>query len=302
MSHYDIAIAYRIYPKVAKPAVGLPYSEDKLRLAELCLHSFKKALGNLRAKVWVLLDGCPDSYADLFKRYFDERDLRLISLPSVGNQATFGKQIDILLEQNDSDVVYFAEDDYVYMPNQFSLMLDFLLAYTDVDFVSPYDHLDCYTRRIHQHPKWVRVHASHHWRTAASTCLTFLTRQRTLLRKRAVFRSYCSHNHDCSLWLSLTKNSIFDPIQFCSLVLREPLFAKIVVKAWFYGWPHIFFGGRTKLWVPMPALATHLDIQALSPSIDWVEWMTTLGGHVADIESSSIEGDGQPTLTRITGS
>ena len=66
-------------------------------------------------------------------------------LPGVGNQATFGKQMDILLQQTDSEFVYFAEDDYVYLPEQFSRMLDFLRAYRDADFVSPYDHLDCYT-------------------------------------------------------------------------------------------------------------------------------------------------------------
>src|SRR3954451_13708426 len=117
MRPYDIAIAYRIYPKVARPALGLPYSDNKLRLAEICLHSLKKSLGNLRAKVWVLLDGCSDAYADMFRRHFDEGDLTLIALPGIGNQATFGKQIEILLEQNDSEFIYFAEDDYVYLPN-----------------------------------------------------------------------------------------------------------------------------------------------------------------------------------------
>jgi hypothetical protein len=44
----DLAIAYRIYPRVAKPAVALPFSDDKLRLSEICLRSFKESLGGLR--------------------------------------------------------------------------------------------------------------------------------------------------------------------------------------------------------------------------------------------------------------
>ena len=119
MSSYDIAIAYRIYPKVAKPALGLPFSDNKLRLSEICLRSFKQSLGSLRAKIWVLLDQCPEDYADLFLKYFSREDLSLIRLPGIGNQATFGKQIDILLQQTDSNLVYFAEDDYVYLPDQF---------------------------------------------------------------------------------------------------------------------------------------------------------------------------------------
>ncbi len=71
--NYDVAIAYRIYPKVAKPAAGLPFSDDKYRMAEVCLQSFRRSLGDLRVKIWVLLDGCPPSYADLFRSYFPAR-------------------------------------------------------------------------------------------------------------------------------------------------------------------------------------------------------------------------------------
>ena len=84
---YDLAIAYRIYPKMATPAQGLPFSDDKLKLSEVCLQSFKKSLGNLRVKLWVLLDGCPNEYADLFKKYFGDDELVLVSLEA---QATNG--------------------------------------------------------------------------------------------------------------------------------------------------------------------------------------------------------------------
>jgi hypothetical protein len=289
MSRYDLAIAYRIYPKVARPALGLPFSDDKLRLSEICLRSLKQSLGTLRVKIWVLLDNCPDVYAEMFLKYFDSQDLVLMKLPGVGNQATFGKQLDILLGQTDSEIVYFAEDDYVYLPDQFSRMLDFMRDYRDVDFISPYDHLDCYTRQIHHAPKWVRVHGDHHWRTAASTCLTFLTSKKTLRKKQYIFRSYAWRNHDCSLWLSLTKLSLFSPVEFLRLVVREPLFAKVIAKAWLYGWPQLFFGKRMKLWVPVPGLATHLDRQALSPAIDWVALMKNLAEDNVRVDAKSSE-------------
>ncbi len=279
--HYDVAVAYRIYPKVAQPALGLPFSDDKFRLSEICLRSFKESLGNLQAKVWVLLDGCPDNYADLFRKYFDSADLVLIPLQQAGNQATFGQQIDILLGQEDSDLVYFAEDDYVYLPDQFPRMVEFLRANEDVHFISPFDHLDCYTLDIHDRPKWLRVSGGHHWRTAASTCLTFLTRKQTLQQKEGVFRSYCRRNSDCSLWLSLTKHCVFDPVQFSRFVLRKRLFAKIIIKAWIYGWTQILFGARMKLWVPIPGIASHLDRHAMSPTIDWIGMMKAQGDAIA---------------------
>jgi hypothetical protein len=280
MNSYDLAIAYRIYPKVAKPATGLPFNDDKLRMSEICLRSFKRSLGDLRVKLWVLLDGCPGEYTALFQKYFSAEDLVLLRLPGVGNRATFGKQIEILLEQAESDLVYFAEDDYFYLPNQFHRMLEFLHAHEDVHFVTPYDHPDCYTLEIHRHPKWVRAYGGHHWRTAASTCLTFLTRRRTLRRKQAFFKSYCWRNYDCSLWLSLTKHSLFSPLQFLRFTRRQPWFAKIIAKAWLYGWPQILFGETMKLWVPVPGLATHLDSRALSPTIDWSALMEEVADHI----------------------
>ncbi len=269
MNRCDLAIAYRTYPKVAKPALGLPFSDDKLRLSEVCLRSFKESLGGLRVKIWAVLDGCPAEYQDLFKKYFAADDLVLVPTGSVGNRATFGRQIDILLAQQESDLVYFAEDDYFYLPGQFPRMVEFLRSHNDVDFVTAYDHRDCYTLDLHRFPKILRVSGNHHWRTAASTCLTFLARKEALRRCEPVFRSYGRRNDDCSLWLSLTKHSLFNPARFLRYAHRQPLFARTIAKAWFYGWKQILFGRRRRLWVPVPGMATHLDSQALSPGIDW---------------------------------
>ena len=112
---YDLVIAYRIYPKVSKdPAI---FSEDKYKLAKFCLKSFKAALEDINFKMYALLDGCPDEYEDLFKEVFPEGNVEILRLNKIGNKQTFKKQIEILSTQNDSDVVYFAEDDYFYIKN-----------------------------------------------------------------------------------------------------------------------------------------------------------------------------------------
>jgi hypothetical protein len=289
MNSYDVAIAYRIYPKVALPGVGFPHSEDKLRLSEICLRSLKESLGSLRVKLWVLLDGCPDSYAHLFRKYFDDRDLVLMPLPAIGNLPTFAKQVEILSQQTDSAFVYFAEDDYVYLPNQFSLMLEFMKSGKDVDFISPYDHLDCYTKTVHDRPKWVRVHGGHHWRTAASTCLTFLTTREKLRATARTFKSYCRRNSDCGLWLNLTKLAIYNPVLFARLATQEPPFAKIVMKSWLFGWFQNLFGRRWLLWVPMPGIATHLDIHAMSPNVDWIAYMNAVADRIQSEQFDSPE-------------
>lgn len=262
-------MAYRIYPALAEAASALPWGDTKYRFAEICVKSFKECLAGLRAKIWVLLDGCPPEYAELFRKYFHPDHLTLLNLSGIGNRATFLKQIEILLEQQDAEVVYFAEDDYLYLPGQFRSMYEFLLAHEDVQFLTPYDHLDCYTLDLHRNPKWLRVHGGRHWRTAASTCLTFLTRRDTLISTQAIFRNYKRRSLDCSLWLSLTKRRIFNPFFFTRHLFRERVFCKIILKTWLYFWRQILFGKTWNLWVPIPAIATHLDGKALSPNIDW---------------------------------
>jgi hypothetical protein len=274
---YDLAIAYRIYPKIANSALGLPFSHDKLQLSEICLRSFKKSLGDLRVKLWVLLDECPKEYEDLFRQSFAEEDLVLLPLAGVGNQATFVRQLELLLQQTKSELVYFAEDDYFYLPDQFPCMIDFLLAHRDVDFISPYDHLDDYTMDLHDDRKWVRAYGGKHWRTAASTCLTFLTRRETLCKTESVFRGYKRRSLDCSLWLSLTKRRVFDIRFFFDHLFQEPLSCKIVLKAWLYFWRQILFGKKWTLWVPLPGIATHLDVRAMAPAIDWAKMIEQEG-------------------------
>jgi hypothetical protein len=281
MNDYDVAVAYRVSPHLSQSTVGFPFSGDKLKLSEICLRSFRESLGNLRVKVWVLLDGCSADYASIFKRYFCEQELILIDLNGVGNQETFSKQVELLCQQEDSDIVYLAEDDYLYLPGEFSSMIDFLRQNSDVDFVSPYDHLDCYTLRLHQEPKWLKVCAGRHWRTAASTCLTFLTRREILRNTRTAFRNYRRRSFDCSVWLSLTKHRIFNPLFFIEQVFREPLFCKIIVKSWLYCWRQILFGKSRRLWISLPAIATHLDVRTLAPNVDWRALMQSLEARIS---------------------
>lgn len=272
---YDLAVAYRMYPEVSKPARGLPFGNDKYLLSEACLRSFMESVGSLRVKMWILLDGCPPQYETLVRKYVNARDLVVLRLDRIGNQATFTRQIDILLAQSDADLVFFAEDDYLYLPKQFREMAEFIAAHDDVDFVSPYDHPDCYNLDLHRGKKWIRAYGSHHWRTAASTCLTFLSHKRALRAYESVFRSYSRGNYDCSLWLSLTKHRVFNPTHMLHSLARGSFSWKILAKAWRYGWSQILFGQRCRLWVPVPAIATHLDARALAPTIDWISRMET---------------------------
>ena len=260
----DLAVAYRIYPGISKtPAF---FSTDKFRLSEMCLRSFKGALGGLRVKIWALLDGCPPEYEALFREMFHCDDLEILSLNQIGNLATFSLQIDLLRGQTEAPYVYFAEDDYFYFPDALEKMVVFLRENRDVDFVTPYDHPDSYytSSRFERH--LVRPYGDRYWRTASSTCLTFLTSRENLIHTQAMFRTYSRGNHDRSLWLAFTqKLAIANPRIHWYDLLR----VKIWTKTWIWGLNRILFGRQYRLWAPLPALATHMESTCLAPLVDW---------------------------------
>ena len=266
---YDLAVAYRIYPKVSKtPPV---FATDKLQLSNLCLRSFRRGIAGLKVKLFALLDGCPSQYEEIFRQSFGQRDLQLINLPSVGNRPTFGHQINLLTAQSDAELVYFAEDDYFYRPGAIAEMSSFLRANADADFVTPYDHPDGYQLPLHPRSQEIRPWGTRHWRTAASTCLTFLTSKSTLQRTASVFRTYQRTNLDVSLWMALTKQTVLNPFALFRCLRRSVRFAGYIAQSWRYKPLQILLGKKWKLWCPLPSLATHMEVPFLAPCVNWME-------------------------------
>ncbi|GIV54894.1 MAG: hypothetical protein KatS3mg039_1412 [Candidatus Kapaibacterium sp.] len=265
---YDLAIAYRVYPGIAKsPAF---YANNKLKLAELGLRSLQQAVGDtLRVRMFALLDGCPPEYETMVLRYFPREHTDLYRLDRIGNAGTFLLQLKLLLEQSYAEFVYFAEDDYLYRSGTFSHMVDFAASSDDVHFVTPCDHPDYFRLPLHEGCSRVRYGCGHFWRTVGSTCLTFLTR-RSILRKAApIFRTYRRGNFDASMWLALTKHGMFNPLHVARAALHSRLEAAILAKAWLFGWWHILAARRLTLWAPMPSIGTQIESDTLAPGVDW---------------------------------
>lgn len=262
----DLVVAYRIYPGVSRVPAFFP--TDKFRLSEMCLSSFHRALGGLRVRIWALLDGCPPEYETLFRETLQGCELEILSLDKIGNMGTFAHQIDLLMNQTDAEYVYFAEDDYYYFPDAVEKMVAFMRGNADADFVTPYDHPDSYNMSSRYERHLVRPWGDRYWRTASSTCLTFLTSRQVLRETASAFRSYSSGNMDCSMWLSLTeKGRLFNP----RIHLSDSFRAKIWAKTWIWGARRVVLGRRYRLWAPLPTLSTHMESTGLSPLVDWQE-------------------------------
>jgi hypothetical protein len=160
----------------------------------------------------------------------------------------------------EDDVVFFVEDDYRFRPEALPKCYAFARNHPD-DFVSPFDHPDRYSvkyrrmeldaRDLFLQGKRFRYHdrglgkdsgctrqgyinyrleliwdVGHHWRTAISSCHTFLS-------------------------------------TFRALKSSEPyLYNADVQRSDHVMWTHIWAAGRSKLWTPVPGLARHMGHKA----------------------------------------
>jgi hypothetical protein len=81
---------------------------------------------------------------------------------------------------NPSDLIYCLENDYSHQPDWLDKTIDLFNSNIEFDYLSLYDHADNYNLPIHKsmHTELFFTN-SHIWRTALSTCWSFITRHST---------------------------------------------------------------------------------------------------------------------------
>ncbi len=263
---FDLAVCYRIYPGVSgRPIFGF---KEKYPMLKLNLETFKQGLGDLKVKMWVLLDSCPPSYTELLNHIFPDTEKVLIPLVKAGNGATFRKQGEILSTQTDADLVFFAEDDYIYLPHSVERTVQFMRRHPEADFATPYDHADLHTKYVHRIRAGEFFEDGCRWRTVVSACLTFMARREAVAGAMPVINTY-NANPDLAMWMSLTKLRVRNPWSWFRSLGDGKFFAASHALAWYYGWRQILFGKRFQLWAPDPGLITHMESTGLAPGVDW---------------------------------
>ncbi|MBQ7251017.1 MAG: hypothetical protein IJS32_00255 [Kiritimatiellae bacterium] len=269
---YSLAIAHRVCPALSKTAALF---DDKYEMVKATTASLANALAGVNAKLTVILDGCPPSYARLFRDAFKGMacvSCEFVETPSIGNAATYAKQHDILSGMaGDAEFLYFSEDDYLYEPEALREMMRFLRQ-PGVDFVTPLDHPDRYTHIVPERLK-VEVRATdfRHWREVGTTCCTFMVKSATFKRAARRLGEYGRGSGDGPLWIGITKERIFSPAATIGAALRyfagrrqSPEGLEFsTLAAWKWHKLALPFGRRYRLWGPIPSLATHLCKSAL---------------------------------------
>lgn len=136
------------------------------------------------------------------------------------------------LDLHPDTIIYFLEDDYLHRPGWVDILFEGFL--TDADYVTLYDHRDKYTHYPKLKSK-ILITPSCHWRTTPSTTNTYAMRFSTLKQDLSIHRRF-----------SLGRKITADHDKFCFLEKRGAVLISSI-----------------------PGWSTHLDIEFISPCIDW---------------------------------
>ena len=124
----------------------------------------------------------------------------------LGNAGSLIFTIKTAIEENqDQDLIYFCEDDYIHRPFAPQLLEEGIQF---GDYVTLYDHPDKYTS-VYNFGEISKVMKGQyiHWRHTASTCMTFGSKVETLKKDLETWVLYTngSHPHDHTIFTELTK-------------------------------------------------------------------------------------------------
>ena len=197
----------------------------------------------------------------------------IVELPGLGNSGSYRRALAMLHEPprwSDDDLVYFAEDDYLYRPEALAEMVTAAHEIVAASFFTPYDHPDYQSTPVHQ--RFRRLHrkelwnvGSTRWRSVRSTTMTFGARVGPM-RAAAGIHELGTRGpgpRDFETWSALQSTSPrflvartvghSDALDTVSLLRALPR----------------CFERRDLLVAPEPSLATHLEDPWLAVGGDW---------------------------------
>lgn len=188
-----------------------------------------------RVKITIVYDGSVEDLKDDFilKYCFNDPQihLQLIKGGSDLNSFLITTQLAQESTEFDTDLIYFLENDYLHKFGWISNVFELYQSSCEFDYLSLYDHNDKYIYDIYKDlVSKIIVTNTHHWRTAPSTCATFL------LSKTKLNRDY-----------DVLTSGLTDYYFFNKLVSER----------------------KRILLTPVPGLATHSMEGYLSPAVNW---------------------------------
>lgn len=228
-----LVVIYRICDK------GRPKDKPEYVTKEKCLENAVKAFP-LEKVVWrVIADNCSEETYSMILRYIPKEQVDRVSIGS--GAGTFRMACDLALTYNDSDLVYFLEDDYLHLPNSMEVLTE-AAEKNFADYLTLFDHPDKYGFDT-DNPYlsgggentillWL---GNHHWKYTNSTTMTFAAFVDTIRRDKNIY------------WRWTEGYLPSDFHMFVNLQLQR----------------------SAKLISPVPSLSTHGENAYLAKGIDW---------------------------------
>lgn len=213
---------------------------------EKCLKNFLNCCFDpTQDKIFLYADNVKDeTYNNILLWINNISNINIIRSNAGSSAGSFRLVFEEALKLDDNEIIWFQEDDYIYLPNARKVALE---GIQKADYVSLYDHADTYIPAskggnpfvtddgYSSFPTFVIRTESSHWRTVVSTTMTFVVQVKTLKENQDVWRPLTqgTYPQDFQAFLELTKNR-----------------------------------GRSLI-TPIPGLGTHAEPQWAAPGIDW---------------------------------
>lgn len=229
---YNMKILFRISDG-GNSKIKPSYVYDKKRMFLHFIKIFKEH------DIYVFADNVSDDTYNYLSSTYDNTKIFRISL---GNSLSFIHCMNFAINNFDeSEKIYFAEDDYIYTKKAPSIIEEGL----DIsDYCSGYDHYDKYINHNENGPNpfikdggeetRVIISKNSHWKITNSFCMTFATTVKKIKEDSNVFHNHC-----------LPGNCPSDFTIFCILNKYRKLISCI------------------------PGVSTHGEIEWLTKFVDW---------------------------------
>ncbi len=208
-----------------------PFKPDKYRPEwydkKKCFKSLMNAAQGI--DVYVIYDGQENDYT----RYIQSLPVKEFTRITVGSGIESIKEVykKIYSLIDKYDHFYISEDDYLYLPDAFEVLLQGVHGIDSNAMFTLYDHPDRYTRTddITFGKEQLAITNNCHWRTAESTCSSFCVSKGVLDKNRDAFTG-----------------------QWPDRELSRGMYKRGV-----------------RLWSPIPGRATHLNTKFMTPFVNW---------------------------------
>ena len=231
-------INMKVYYRLSNLEAGIPKKKIPNATKQHCLENCIKEFGNENITI------VGDRLNDETKSYVKSLNLRLVEVDNGSGAGTFRDAYNLAIEENDDDqIVYLLEDDFLHKPGSKDLLIEGVLTWPN-NYISGYDHPDKYLNRenggnpyIEDGGEVTRVTKSKscHWKITNSTVMTFaayVSRLRT----------------DKDLLMKHSKGNITDSFRFFMELAQTK---------------------KVGVLTPIPGFSTHCETAWLTPFGDW---------------------------------